>query len=192
MTPASALRKDANRASLLVSPSRDMLAPPSGQRGTPYAPVAPLNTRPGGDPQAPRHLGRIRLRIAHSRHRHQQHRARHLAWAAANRIPLTVLALPLARKLIAFQTQAVPFHEALPVCNALEVGGPAFLIGWRRIGPFWAPLEGIIEAGGVIWRDVLLFVRPRTAPPDGGWVALKLFDARCYLVPVDCHAPAPA
>src|SRR3954468_17466534 len=46
MTPASALRKDANRASLLVSPSRDMLAPPSGQRGTPYAPVAALNTRP--------------------------------------------------------------------------------------------------------------------------------------------------
>src|SRR3954453_8252339 len=46
MTPASAVRKDANRASLLVSPSRDMLAPPSGQRGTPYAPVAPLNTRP--------------------------------------------------------------------------------------------------------------------------------------------------
>src|SRR3954464_4651111 len=46
MTPASAVRKDANRASLLVSPSRDMLAPPSGQRGTPYAPVAALNTRP--------------------------------------------------------------------------------------------------------------------------------------------------
>src|SRR3954467_13602408 len=46
MTPASAVRKDANRASLLVSPSRDMLAPPSGQRGPPYAPVAPLNTRP--------------------------------------------------------------------------------------------------------------------------------------------------
>src|SRR4029453_12780115 len=46
MTPASALRKDANRASLLVSPNRNMLAPPSGQRGTPYAPVAALNTRP--------------------------------------------------------------------------------------------------------------------------------------------------
>src|SRR3954451_7706655 len=46
MTPASALRKDANRASRLVSPSQDMLAPPSGQRGTPYAPVTALNTRP--------------------------------------------------------------------------------------------------------------------------------------------------
>src|SRR3954447_23007595 len=49
---------------------------------------------------------------------------------------LTVLALPLARKLIAFQTQAVRFHEALPVRNALEVGDPAFLIGRGRIGPF--------------------------------------------------------
>src|SRR3954452_24336961 len=88
-------------------------------------------------------------------------------------IPLTVLALPLARKLIVFQTQAVRFHEALPVRNALEVGCPAFLIGWRRIGPFWAPLEGIIEAGGVIWRDVLLFVRPRTARQTVGGLRLS-------------------
>src|SRR3954452_13302559 len=107
-------------------------------------------------------------------------------------IPLTVLALPLARKLIAFQTQAVRFHEALPVRNALEVGGPAFLIGWGRIGPFRVALEGIMEAGGVIRRDVLLLVGPRTAPPDGGRVALKLFDARCCLFPVDCHASTPA
>src|SRR4051794_25000703 len=92
--------------------------------------------------------------------------------------------VPLARKLHVSQTQAVCFYEALPVRNTLEVGGPAFLIGWRRIGPFRAPLKGIIEAGGVIWWDVLLLVRPRTAPPDGGWVALKLFDARCYLFPV--------